>query len=65
MLNFISRALGLSERSGSSVESVTHLHGDYFVVEKGKSSAAGVDKETARQQIKRAGGNPDIIDKLP
>ena len=66
MFNLLSRALGLSEEnSESSVESVVHLDGDYFVVKKGKSSATGVDKETARQQIKKAGGNPSMIDKLP
>lgn len=65
MLNFISRALGLSKESRSSVESVVYLDGKYFVVEKGKRSATGVDKETARRQIKRAGGKPDVIDKLP
>lgn len=51
--------------SESRVESIVHLEGEYFVVEKGKSSTTGVDKEMARQQIKRAGGNPDMIDKLP
>lgn len=65
MLNFISRTLGLSKKSGSNIESVVYLEGKYFVVEKGKNSATGVDKETARQQIKRAGGNPNMIDKLP
>ena len=66
MFNFLSRALGLSEESsGSSVESVVHLDGEYFVVKKGENSATGVDKETARQQIEKAGGNPNMIDKLP
>ena len=66
MFNLLSRALGLSEEnSESSVESAVHLDGDYFVVKKGESSATGVDKETARQQIKKAGGNPSMIDKLP
>ncbi|MEG4109439.1 hypothetical protein QUA04_25485 [Microcoleus sp. S13_C5] len=66
MLNFLSRAFGLSEEnSGSSVESVTHLDGEYFVVKRGESSAAGVNKETAKQQIQEAGGNPNMIDKLP
>lgn len=66
MFNLLSRALGLSEEnSESSVESVVHLDGDYFVVKKGESSVTGVDKETARQQIKKAGGNPSMIDKLP
>ena len=63
MFNFLSRALGLSEES--SVESVVHLDGEYFVVKKGENSATGVDKETARQQIEKAGGNPNMIDKLP
>jgi hypothetical protein len=65
MLNFISKALGLSKKSRSSVESVVFLEGEYFVVEKGKNSATGVDRQTARQQIERAGDNPSMIDKLP
>ncbi len=65
MFDFLRNVFGSDEEVNSEVDSVIKdCHGNYFVMRKGADSAIGVDADRAREQVRKLGGNPQVIDSL-
>jgi hypothetical protein len=63
MFGFVARMFGIE--SDSQVESVIKdCYGNYFVMREGRDSAIGVSAEDARNQVRKLGGDPKMVDEL-